>query len=330
MERAKGIERRKMRTAKADASDFAQIVREFLTAHAELLDLFDAHAPDEIPFAAIRRLVGDGDRSVLYRLKERSHRLFRVEEPTATQSVRREALFDLAIGSLFHESMKLRESLYQREVYAPRVAALRAASEEEELDELFDEFDRILDANRARLHEIVAEVRILLAQTRDQLRRLLIERAGERVVSRFLLSRRAEVDGAFPEGFEGLLEAMHGSPVAGLIEASRSLLESAYFVEAIRTLREAARYPDAPRAEVDQLTLYAEGMQAFLDGDYPSSLAALEAWVDLAAHEIERGSARLAASALSRIDRLLEEDGDREAIAAAAKQIQLRLDTVSS
>jgi len=319
-----------MSSASTDASDFAQIVREFLTAHAELLDLFETHAPDEIPFATLRLLVGDDDRAVLYRLKERSHRLFRVEKPTATQSVRREALFDLAIGSLFHESMKLRESLYQREVYAPRVAALRAASEEEESDELFEEFDRILDTNRARLREIVAEVRTLLAQTRDQLRRLLVERAGERVVSRFLLSRRAQVDAAFPEGFEGLLEAMHGSPVAGLIEAARSLVGSAYFVEAIRTLREAARHPEAPRVEIDQLTLYAEGMQAFLDGDYPSSLSMLEAWVDLDAQDLERDAARLAAAALSRIERLLEEDSDRETLAATAKQIQLRLETASA
>lgn len=318
-----------MSIATTDASDFVQIVREFLTAHAELSRLFAAHPPDEIPFDALRRLVGDDERSVLYRLKERSHRLFRAEEIVATQAVRREALFDLAVGSLFHESMKLRESLYQREVYAPRVAALRAASEDDEAEALFVEFDRILDKSLSRLHEIVAEVRILLAQTRDQLRRLLVERTGERIVSRFLLSRREQVDVAFVEGFEGLLEAMHGSPVTGLIEASRSLLESAYFVEAVRTLREAARYPEAPRTEIDQLMLYAEGMQAFLDGDYESSLAGLEAWVDLGAHELERDFARLAASALSRIDRLVEEDGDPDAVADAAKQIQLRLDATS-
>lgn len=318
-----------MSIATTDASDFVQIVREFLTAHAALHDLFSGHLPDEIPFAAIRALVGDDENAALYRLKERTHRLFRAEEPTATQAVRREALFDLAVGSLFHESMKLRESLYQREVYAPRVAALRSASEDDEAEELFIEFDRILEKSLSRLHEIVAEVRVLLAQTRDQLRRLLVERAGDRVVSRFLLSRRAEVDSVFPEGFEGLLERMHGSSVAGLVEAARSLLESAYFVEANRVLREAARDPEAPRTEIDQLRLYAEGMQAFLDGDYPTSLAALEAWADLGAQDLERGFARFALSALSRIDRLVQDEADGEAIAGNAKQIQLRLEKAS-
>ena len=37
---------------------------------------------------------------------------------------------DLTVGALFHAAMKLRESLYQREVYAPRLASLRAAKEE--------------------------------------------------------------------------------------------------------------------------------------------------------------------------------------------------------
>jgi hypothetical protein len=263
-------------------------------------------------------------------LKERSHKLFRADGPGETESVRREALFDLAVGSLFHEAMKLRESLYQREVYAPRVAALRAAAEDHEAEDLFLEFERILDRSVGRIREVVAEVRILLAQTRDQLRLLLIERAGERIVTRFLLSRRAQVDATFPEGFEGLLQATHGATVTGLVEASRSLLESAYFVEATRTLREAARYEGAPRNEIDHLALYAEGMQAFLDEDYAASLVALEAWVDLGAHEIERDFARLAASALSRLGRLVDEETGGEAIAAQAKELQLRLETVSA
>ena len=315
-----------------DASEFVQLVREFLAAHAELSAIFAASAPtaDEISFSAVRALVGDDDHSVLYRLKERSHRLFRGDGPGATESVRREALFDLAVGSLFHEAMKLRESLYQREVYAPRVAALRAAAADHEAEDLFLEFERILDRSVGRLHEVIAEVRILLAQTRDQLRLLLIERVGERMVTRFLLNRRAQVDAAFPERLEGLLEAMHGSAVAGLVEASRSLLESAYFVEAIRTLREASRHAGAPLGEIDQLMLYAEGMRAFLDEDYAASLAALEAWLDLGAHDGERDFARLAASALSRLGRLVDDDSDGNAIAAHAKEIQRRLETSSA
>jgi hypothetical protein len=271
--------------------------------------------------------VGDDDRSVLYRLKQKSHALFRAHG-TATKAVRREALFDLAVGSLFHESMKLRESLYQREVYAPRVASLREAADEES-DELFDEFDRILGNSVARLGEVIFEVRALLVQTRDQLRRLLIARSGDRVVTRCLLSRREQVDAAFPEGFLGVLEAMHGNTVTGLIEGARALLESAYFVEAAEALREAGQDPNAPRAELEQLRLYADGMQTFLIGDYTTSIATLEAWADLGAHDHERDFARLAAAVLGRLGRLVEDDEEGAALVDSAKQLQLRLESTS-
>lgn len=317
-----------MRRASNDGSEFVQLLREFLVAHAELTEILETQSPDEISFASVRALVGDDNHSVLFRLKQRSHALFRSDGAHRSQAVRREALFDLAIGSLFHEAMKLRESLYQREFYAPRVASLKAASSEDP-DELFFEFERILEKSSARLFEVVAEVRILLAQTRDQLRRLLIERAADRVVARFLLRKRDAVSAAFVEGLEGLLEAMYGDVRAGLIEAARSLLESAYFVEASQTLREAARSGDEDLPEIKLLLLYSEGMQAFLDGDYRTSLSLLEDWADAGAPCAQREFARLATCALSRLDRLVEDDESGQIFATQAKQLQLRLDTAS-
>lgn len=314
-------------TQSMDVSNFVQLLREFLSAHAELRGIFTEYSEDKIPFVKIRALVGDDDRSVLYRLKEKSHALFRAHG-MATRAVRREALFDLAVGSLFHEAMKLRESLYQREVYAPRIASLREAADEES-DELFEEFDRILDNSVSRLGEVISEVRALMVQTRDQLRRLLIERSGDRFVTRCLLSRREQVDATFPEGFMGVLEEMHGNTVTGLIEGARALLESAYFVEAAAALREAGEDPNAPRAEIEQLGLYAKGMQAFLIGDYSTSLATLEAWADLGADDQERDFARLAATVLGRVGRLVEDDEDGAAIMDRAKQLQLRLESTS-
>jgi hypothetical protein len=314
-----------MKTSTNDGSDFVQLLREFMVAYCELTTLFDNRSPDEISFASVRALVGDDNRSVLYRLKERSHALFRTDGTSRSRAVRREALFDLAIGSLFHEAMKLRESLYQLEVYAPRVASLKAVSSGD-ADELFVEFERLLGKSMSRLNEVVSEVRILLAQTRDQLRRLLIERSADRVVTRFLLRRRDAVSATFPEGFDGLLEAMHGEVVTGLVEAARSQLESAYFVEASQTLREAARRAGPGCTDLEPLLLYAEGMQAFLDGDYQASLANLESWIDAGAPDEEREFARLAALALSRLDRLVEDDETGSSCATWAKQLQLRLE----
>ncbi len=308
----------------ADIGNFLQLLREYLTAHAELGAIFAQYTDDKIPFAAIRVLVGDDDRSVLYRLKEKSHALFR-SHGIATKAVRREALFDLAVGSLFHETMKLRETLYQREVYAPRVASLREAADDES-DALFVEFDRILDKSVSRLGEVVSEVRALLAQTRDQLRRLLVERFQDRVVTRCLLSRREQVDATFPEGFLGLLEAIHGDSITGLIEGARALLDSAYFIEAQVALEEAGQSSSAPRADLEQLRLYAKGMQAFLNGDYDTSLGELETWVDLGANEPDY--AALAAAAIGRLAHLVEETEGGAAIASRAEELHARLESI--
>lgn len=311
-----------------NATEFVQLVREFLEAHAALRAVFES-APAAGPrFADLAAVVGDDHGSALYRVKQRSHALFRSER-LATETVRREVLFDLTVGALFHEAMKLRETLYQREVYAPRVASLRDASAGE-TDPLLGEFERLLERSAGRLDETLAEVRVLLVQTRDQFRRVLVERAGERGVTRCLLSRREEVAVAFPEGFEGLLEAMHGEVAVGLIEAARAYLDSAYFEEAARTLREAERAAGAPRREITRLEHYAEGMQAFLDADYQAALSALEGWADLGGHEGERSLARRASAALGRLERLLEDGPGSERLIAIAKQLQVRLDTVAS
>lgn len=310
--------------AARQASDFVQLLREFLQAYAALRGVFGGATPEDLGFETLARVVGDDDGSVLYRLKQRSHALFR-SEAFASPTVRHEALFDLTVGSLFHEAMTLRESLYQRDVYQPRIASLRAASGDDP-DPLFGEFERLLAKSGDRLEEVVAEVRILLAQTRDQFRRVLVERAGERGVTRCLLRMREQVDAAFPEGFDGLLEAMHGDVATGLIEAARSFLESAYFVEAARALREAERVSRAPRGEIGQLVRYADGMQAFLDTDYPRSLAALEAWADLRGPDEERELARRAVAVLGRVERLVGNEPGDARVVDAAKQLQLRLE----
>lgn len=310
-----------------NASDFLQLLREFLVAHERLTAVLADVDQERPSFEAIRGLVGDDEDSVLFRLKEKSHALFRTDQ-YANASVRREALFDLAVGSLFHESMNLRESLYQREVYGPRVASLREAAGDEAAA-LFAEFDRILERSSARMTEVVIEVRDLLLQTQDQFRELIIERAGERGVTRTLLNRREQVDRAFPGGFAELLEAMHGDFATGLYEAAHGLVDSAYFVEARTALREARRRSVAPQSELDQLDRYAEGMQAFLDGQYSASISALEAWVDLGAHEHEREFARRAAVTLGRLGRLVENDAEGAEIVDLAKRLQLRLEAAS-
>ena len=73
------------------------IAREFLTAHELVRRLFDRHREGVLRFEELGQLIGDDERSVLFRLKERCHASFRTSGGDALP-MHREALFDLAVG----------------------------------------------------------------------------------------------------------------------------------------------------------------------------------------------------------------------------------------
>jgi hypothetical protein len=295
------------------------IVREFLTAHELMRRLFARHRQGALRFEELEELVGDDERSVLFRLKERCHASFRARGDALPKHG--EALFDLAVGSLFHEAMKFRENFYQREVYGPRVEALRSEADEEEAA-LFEEFERIQEGVAARLEEGLAETEALLARTVDPLKALLSAHREDPLVARFLVDNQAVVERVLGQGLDEVLAEICGEAADAYFSAGRSLLGSGYYPEAIRALRAAAgRGSDA--REIDRLVAYARGMQAYLARDYAESVARLSDWADAAdpkASEL-RGPAH---DALARVGQLAE-GRDRERIVQEAAALLARL-----
>jgi hypothetical protein len=298
---------------------FVDILRDFLSGHRALRALARRWREDRLEFAEVQALVADGDEeAVLFRLKERCHALFRVG-PGAV-AVAREELLDLAVGALFHECMKFRENFYQLSVYGPKVRALRASGGGHPGDRegaLFREFEKILAASRVRVEEALQEAEILLRQTRGELEMLLRERAGDALVTRFLVSHPEEVGQVFEQGLDALLGELHGSACAGYELAARALLESGYFLEAAEALRAAhSRAPDGSGAS--HLLDYAEGMQAFTERDYRSALDRLDGWLDGGAAADEASLATLALNAISRVGQLVDAAGRAELGGAAS------------
>jgi hypothetical protein len=294
------------------------IVRDFIVVHQRFRSLFENFRAGDLHFEDVKHLVADGDSSVLFRLKERVHGLYRERDP-ALPLRRGEALFDLAVGSLFHEALKFRENLYQLEVYGPKVRALREAGTED-VDGLLAEFEKILRAASDRLAESLRETETLLEQTRRQLPGLLAEVAAEGagavelgLVTRFVLAERKAVEAAYPEGVASLFAGVHEDLRSAFLGAIRSHLESAHFDRA-QTLIAEARAAAPPTAEsgreLDQLDAYAAGMRAFRDGRYPDSVARMRDWAGMSgrtsAHEA------LARALLERLPKLVDpgEDGD--------------------
>jgi len=302
------------------------IAREFLLAHQQLRELFERHRSGTLRWDEVQRLVGDTEASVLFRLKERCHALFRAGElaseallPPATARV---ALFDLAIGSLFHEAMKLRESFYQLEVYAPKVEAVRSQVEPG-AEGLFEEFARILAASRERVAEALAESEALLEQTRRQFRVLLAAHRGNGLVLRYLLENASLAEGVLGESLDDFLASIHGDAVAGYALAARSYLESGYFDEARRALGEALAR-DPTRASLRHAASYADGMSAYLRGRYEDALRHLEGWAEGRSEGGDQAFRELALAAVSRLGQLVE--GERLAsIADRAGALARRL-----
>jgi hypothetical protein len=300
------------------------IAREFLAAHALMRRLFARHREGRLRFQELEGLVGDDESSVLFRLKERCHASFRAGG--GGLPMHREALFDLAVGSLFHEAMKFRENFYQREVYGPRVEALRSQAGHQEAA-LFDEFARIQESVSARLAEGLAETETLLARTAEQLFSLFVAHREDPLVARFLVENPGVVQETLGRPLAEVLAAIYGDTATGYELAGRSLLASGYYPEAIAALRAAAALR-SDAGEIGRLVAYARGMQAYLARDYGESVERLSEWADTP----DPGDAflvGLAHDAVSRIGQLAE-GADRQRVADAAGALLVRLGRASA
>jgi len=300
---------------------FVTIVRDFLHAHQLMRRLVARYRSSELRFEELRELVGDDDESVLFRLKERCHALFRSDLADSTLTVQREALFDLAVGSLFHDAMTFRENFYQREVYGPRMRDLQSRVGEDSAG-LFEEFEKILSAVARRLEEGLEEAEALLDEMSGQLRLLLPLHRHNGFLARFLLERARDVEDVLGGEFDALLVVIYGAAADGYSTAARSYMASGYYAQALSAFRAAMERGGDP-AKLDPLAAFAAGMQAYLERDYARSVEKLSVWAD-AAGEDPPGGARLAHTVVSRVGQLVEGD-DRDRISSAAQRLLERI-----
>jgi tetratricopeptide (TPR) repeat protein len=292
----------------------AEIVRDFAQAHQLMRRVIARYRAGELEFEQLQEMVGDDESSVLYRLKERCHALFRTGRNETGLANHREALFDLAVGSLFHEAMKFRESFYQREVYGPKVRSLRSEADPDAA-QLFEEFEKILEVVSRRLQEGLHEAESLLDQTVQQLRVLLVVHPENGFVSRFLVESEPLVEEIFSVSLDALFAEIHGSAAEGFSAAGRSYLLSGYYGEAIDAFA-AARERGGDTAELERLTAYARGMTAYLGRDYAQSVAHLTEWAEVARDDPPE-LYRLAQDAVSRVGSFAIGDERVERAAAA-------------
>ncbi len=254
----------------------AQIVREFMEAFVLSRKIGEKLASGELDFADVDRLVEQDEGSVLFRLKEECHSLFRKDHTHAYTDVQAEELFDLAIGALFHESMKFREGYYTTATYDPRLQRLIA--EGSAAGPLAAVFLQAFEAGRRRMLESEAETEELFRETRDQLLIVLRHMPESGAVARSLLDDPERTEDVFDTPLGALLEDVYGSAARAFELAIHSLLDNGHFAEA-EVLLDHPEVQDSPACEAARP--FAHGMASYYAGDDRSALDAFEIWASV-------------------------------------------------
>jgi len=299
--------------------NLVRIVQDFVEAHRMMCRLFAQHRQGSLRFGEIERLVGNDEESVLFRLKERCHESFRGRDEAEPGSADRRALFDLAVGSLFHEVMSFRENFYQCEVYGPRVRQLRGQADPD-TRMLFEEFEKILATASRRLVEGRNEAESLLDHTAQELRMLLRLHAENGRVTRFLLEHEAEVEKVFGVAMVDLLAEIHGSPSGGQLSAAHSYLAGGHYAQAAIRFEEAASTGE-PDEALTGLAAFARGMARYLERDSAKCLLEFSSW-QAAQSPAQPRHEGLARAAVEVCRRLAQRDGAKELVAQADTLLQ--------
>ncbi|NNL87108.1 MAG: hypothetical protein HKP27_15705, partial [Myxococcales bacterium] len=286
-------------------------VRDFLLGSRSLLRVAEAFRDGTLTFKDVEVLVGDSADSVLFRLKERCHALFR----GAGTGVAPEAVFDIAVGALFHEAMKFRENFYQQAVYAPKLLSLESRGDDGAA-RLLEASRELLAGSKDRSEGVLRELTRWHRETTHQFETLVTIHRDNAYVTRFLIEHRELAEEALGAPLEALLSRFWGDPESAYRLAGRSFLEGGHFEDALTCFERAGAGGDG--GELDRWRAYARGMTAYLASRFEDAVCDLGVWCrDPGA---DASFANLAQAALIRAGEALEARGEVR-VAAQAKQL---------
>lgn len=204
------------------------LIRESISTYNLCRDVIDLYGKGKLSFSRMEEFVDDRGKSSLYRLKEMCHELFR----NADEATYREKFYDITVGYIFHEAMKLRENVYQLEYYKPQYTTLINSEELTPLEKrVIHEFDLLIRKAEKRLKVGLQEVKTLLRELVAQLKDLLKLYRGNYLLPRFILENEKSLIKIYgKKAFAALLSEMYEHGRSTLIyKAALSYLESEYY-----------------------------------------------------------------------------------------------------
>ncbi len=211
-----------------------EIVRHFLLAVVTFRQQYQNYQQGLLHFSDLAKLIDDRGQSILYTLKELSHALYR-QNSSATSE--KEQIFDLTIGSIFHLAMKMREDIYQFEIYGPKYRALiQKRDSAPEQANLTLQFQEILFRAENSLKEGMEEIDVLTKDIFRQFKELLYEYRENGLLIRFFLEEKDLLQEAMgDDGLERLFRVLYGPDEAQPYRlAGESYFLSAFYDKAIQ------------------------------------------------------------------------------------------------
>lgn len=202
------------------------LIKESICVYTKCMECRVLFKEGRLCFSNIVELVDDKGKSCLFRLKEMCHALFR----NSDEATYKEKLYDITVGYIFHESMKLRENLYQLEFYGPNYDKVSDQLTGQE-KKIFHEIDVLTKKARSRLKEEIKELKILITELMEQLKDLIRLYGDNYLLPRFIVKNEKSLISIYGRnGFERLLNGLYSDGRAILIfRAAMSYLESEYY-----------------------------------------------------------------------------------------------------
>jgi tetratricopeptide (TPR) repeat protein len=263
--------------------EIVDIVKGFLESTLMFADMVKGYHQGNLKFSNVEELVDSTGSSPLFNLKERCHSRFRYKEGEPCNE--KEKLFDLTIGSIFHEVMKLKENLYQLEVYGPRYLELEQRAGNPLPEREFHRFRKIILRAEQGLKEGMEDLKVLFRDVKEQLGELLREYSKNQLLTRFLLENRALFQRVYGRGgLEKILASMFkGGIDQAYWAAGNSYLESQYFDMAHRVFKKAlSRKPENEMLKF--ICQFSSGASSYYLNDYQKALQKLKGLIRFKDH----------------------------------------------
>ena len=202
------------------------LIKESICVFARCEECRELFRRGDLSFSSIEDFVDDRGKSCLFRLKEMCHDLFR----NSTEASYKEKLYDITVGYIFHEAMKLRENLYQIEYYKPKH---EIDSEELTILEkkIVHEIGILINKAEKRTKEGLREIKILSRELVEQMKDLIRLYKTNYLVPRFMFENEKTLIRIFGKrAYEQLLLDMYKDGRSLLMfKAAQSYLESEYY-----------------------------------------------------------------------------------------------------